>query len=92
MKHALQVLNYEKRKLINRLYEMQEENDFGRATHSDEDFQAVKRKISQTDDAIKLIEANNKAKKEPTSTTLLIKDGHAYAKPRDHAYIEERLK
>lgn len=64
MKHALQVLNYEKRKLINRLYEMQEDNDYGRASHTDEDFQAVKKKISQTDDAIKLIEANDKKKKD----------------------------
>lgn len=60
MKHALQVLNYEKRKLINRLYEMQSENDFGKASHTDEDFQAVKRKVSQTDDAIKLIESSEK--------------------------------
>lgn len=62
MKHALQVLNYEKRKLINRLYEMQTENDYGQASHTDEDFQAVKRKISQTDDAIKLIESTEKEK------------------------------
>lgn len=60
MKHALQALNYEKRKLINRLYEMQEENDFKRESHTDEDFQSVKRKIAQTDDAIKLIESNDK--------------------------------
>jgi len=60
MKHALQVLNYEKRKQINRLYEMQEENDFGRAAHTDDDFQAVKRKISQVGDAIKLIEQHMK--------------------------------
>lgn len=63
MKHALQTLNYEKRKLINRLYEMQEENDFGKASHTDEDFQSVKRKISQTDDAIKLLEDNFKKPK-----------------------------
>jgi hypothetical protein len=66
MKHAVQVLNYEKRKLINRLYEMQQENDFGKANNTDEDFQAVKRKVSQTDGAIKLIESNL-LKKPPTS-------------------------
>lgn len=58
MKHAIQTLHYEKRKLINRLYEMQEENDFGKASHADESFQLIKRKIAQTDDAIKLLEAN----------------------------------
>lgn len=58
MKHAVTVLNYEKRKLINRLYEMQEQNDFGTANHTDEAFQAVKKKIAQTDDAIKLVENN----------------------------------
>lgn len=56
MRHAIQVLNCEKRKLINRLYEMKEENDFGKAQHTDEDFRAVRRKIAQTDKAIKLIE------------------------------------
>ncbi|MGG1263827.1 hypothetical protein [Brevibacillus laterosporus] len=60
MKHALQLLNYEKRKLINRLYDMQQQNDFMSATHTDDDFQSVKRKISQTDDAIKLIESVNR--------------------------------
>jgi hypothetical protein len=65
MKHALQVLNYEKRKLINRLYEMQEDNDFGRAAHTDQEFQAIKSKISQVDRAIKLIEASV-SKQAPT--------------------------
>jgi len=54
LKHATQVLNYEKRKLINRLYEMQEENDY-QGKHSDEAFQKVKKKITQVDDAIKYI-------------------------------------
>lgn len=67
MKHAVQVLNYEKRKLINRLYEMQEDNDYGRATHTDDDFQSVKKKISQTDDAIKLIEASDKKPKRDSA-------------------------
>lgn len=68
MKHALQVLNYEKRKLINHLYDMQSENDFGEAKHTDDDFQAVKRKVKQTDEAIKLVEASTKTHPKETST------------------------
>jgi hypothetical protein len=37
---------------------MQTENDYGHANFTDEDFQAVKRKVKQTDDAIKLIYAD----------------------------------
>jgi len=56
MKHAITVLNYEKRKLINRLYEMQEENDLGKEQHTDEQFQFIKRKVAQVSDGIKLLE------------------------------------